>query len=143
LDTTTREVIVHTDIECKDSDMEIAFSPDKEHIAFLSKSLIIIIYNIMHPEKRVSFDPWPGKVVWERKVAFQTCNNLVICTVSWAGSGLLQVWHWQDPTGFECMYSLDFEDSFPLLAPDGLTIIIMPQSFFFNQEIIMPLTFYS
>jgi len=93
LDTTTREVVAHTDIECEDSDMEIAFSPNEEHIAFLSKSFIIIIYDIMHLEKGISFDPWPGKVVRERKVAFQTCNNLVICTVSWAGSGLLQVWH--------------------------------------------------
>jgi len=41
------------------------------------------------------------------------------------------------------MYSLDFKDLFPLLAPDGLTIIIIPQSSFFNQEIIMPLTSYS
>jgi len=143
LDTTTREVIACTDIECEDSDMEIAFSLNEEHIAFLSKSLIIIIYDIMHPEKYISFDPWPGKVVWERKVTFQTCNNLVICTVSWAGSGLLQVWHQQDPTGFKCMYSLNFENSFPLLASNGLTIIIMPQSSFFNQEIIMPLTSYS
>ena len=125
LDTTTKEVIACTDIECKDCDMEIAFSPDEEQVAFWSESLITIC-DIMHPEKCVSFDPWPGKVVRERSVAFQTCNDLVICTVSWAGSGLLQVWHWQDPTGFECTYSLDFEESFPLLAPDGLTVIIVP-----------------
>jgi len=96
----------------------------------------------MHPEKRVSLHPWPGKRVWFWKVAFQTCNDLVICATS-RDSELLQVWHRQDPTGFECTYSLDFEDSFPLLAPDGLTVIIMPQSSLFNQEIIMPLTSYS
>jgi len=128
LDTTTREAVACTDIECEDSDMEIAFSPDEEQVAFLSKSLITIC-DIMHPEKRVSFDPWPGKRVWKRKVAFQTCNDLVIYTVSRAGSGLLQVWHQQDPTGLECTYSLDIgKDQCPFLAPDGLTVVIVPPS---------------
>ena len=118
LDTTTREVVARTDIECEDSDMEIAFSPDEEQVAFSSKSLITIC-DIMHPEKRISFDPLPGKDVWKRNAAFQTCN--VICAISYDDSGLLQVWHRQDPTGFECTYCLDFktdEYSYPLLAPD-------------------------
>ena len=47
-------------------------------------------------------------------VAFQTCNDLV------------QVWHWQDPAGFECTYSLDFGMPNNLyLAPDGLTFVIV------------------
>ena len=104
LDTTTGEVVARTNIEYNSS-MEIALSPDEEQVALLSASLITI-WDIMHPEKRVSFDPWLRKDVWKRKVAFQTCNDLVICTVS-RGNGLLQVWHRQDPAGFECTYSLD------------------------------------
>jgi len=125
LDTTTGKVIACTDIEYED-DMEIAFSPDEEQVAFLSKSLIII-YNIMHPEKRVLFDPWPGKDIRKGRVAFQTCNDLVICAISRGYSGTLQVWHQQDPTGFKCTYSLDFKPdkySYPILAPDGLTAIV-------------------
>ena len=42
---------------------------------------------------------------------------------------LLQVWHQQDPTGFECTYSLDFKVKQAwclLLASDGLTVVIVP-----------------
>jgi len=127
LDTTTGEVIARTDIEYED-DMEIAFSSDEEQVAFLSKSLITI-WDIMHPEKRISFNPWPGKDVWNWKVAFQTCNDLVLCTVSRDFSGLLQVWHRQDPAGFECTYSLDIADCWRIfLAPDGLTVVIVSHS---------------
>jgi len=48
-------------------------------------------------------------------------------------SGLLQIWHRQDPAGLECMYSLDFKVEYEycphsLLAYDGLTVAIVPQS---------------
>ena len=155
LDTTTRKVAAGTDIECiKDNEyrIDIAFSPDEEQVAFSSKSLTTIC-NIMHPEKSVSFDPWPGKGVWKRKVAFRTYNDLVICTISRAGSGLLQVWHRQDLTGFECTYSFSLKkDNLRniCLAPDGLTVIIVPRSpcppFLRDHgtaQIIVPLSSYS
>ena len=125
LDAATGEVIAHTDIKYEDK-MDIAFSPDEDEVAFLSESFITIC-DKMHPEKRVSFVLQPRKDAGSRKVAFQTCDDLVICTMSHGGSGLLQVWHRQDPTNFECSYCLDFqveEYSFPFLAPDGLTVII-------------------
>jgi len=127
LDTTSGEVVVRTDIKYED-DMEIAFSQDEGQVAFVTDSRITIC-DVMHPEKCVSFDPWPGKDVQFWKVAFQTCNNLVICGISDDHSALLQVWHRQDPAGFECSYSLHIKvegSSYPLLAPDGLTIIIAP-----------------
>ena len=127
LDTNTWEVVARTDIECKDR-IDIAFSPDNNRAAFWSKSLLTIC-DIMHPEKRVSFDPWPRKDVWFWDVTFQTCNNLVTCVVFGDDSGLLQVWHRQDTPGFKCTYSLEFNvyrDSDPFLAPDGLTVVIVP-----------------
>jgi len=126
LDTTTGEVTAHTDF---DDVMKIAFSPDEDQVAFSSKSLITIC-DTVHPDNRVSFNPWLGKDVRILEVAFQTCNDLVICAVSRDHSVLLQVWHWQDPAGLKCTYSLDFkvkEAKRLLLAPDGLTIVIVPQ----------------
>ena len=116
---------MRTDIKYED-DMEIAFSQDEGQVAFLSESLITIC-DVMHPEKCVLFDPRPRKHVWNRKIAFRTSNDLVICAILHDDSALLQVWHRQDPAGFECSYSLHIkaeEFSHPLLAPDGLTIII-------------------
>ena len=127
LDTNTWEVVAHTDIEYKDR-IDIAFSPDNNQAAFWSKSLLTIC-DIMHLEKYVSFDPWLRKDVWFWDVTFQTCNNLVTCTIFGDNSGLLQVWHRQDTPGFECTYSLEFNmyrDSDPFLAPDSLTVVIMP-----------------
>jgi len=48
-------------------------------------------------------------------------------------AGLLQIWHRQDPAGFECTYSLDFKveyEDYPHSRPasNGLTVAIMPQS---------------
>ena len=129
LDTNTCEVVARTDVKFEDR-MKIAFSPDDKQAASLSKHLITIC-DMMHPEKRVSFDPWPRKDVWFWRVAFQTCNELVICAVFGDDSGLLQVWHRQDHAGFECTYSLDFKvdrNSCPFLAPDGLTVVIVPYS---------------
>ena len=125
LDTNTGEVVACTDVEYEEG-MRIAFSPDDNQVAILSRSLITIC-DIMHLEKRISFDPWSRKDVWILQVAFQTCNDLVICAFLHNFSGLLQVWHRQDRTGFECTYSLSFEAagiSFPILTPDGLTVII-------------------
>jgi len=124
LDTATGEVVSRTDI---DDDVKIAFSPDEDQVAFLSRSRITIC-DTVHPNNRVSFNPWPSKHVWICEVAFQTCNDLVVCAVSRDDSVLLQVWHRQDPAGFECTYSLDFkleEVWCLLLAPDGLTVVIM------------------
>jgi len=130
LDTNTWEVIAHTDVKCEDG-MSIAFAPDDNQAAILSKSLVTIC-NIMHPEERISFDPWPSKDVRLWSITFQTCNNLVICAVFGDDdSGLLQVWHRQDPPGFKCTCSLDLKvdrNSNPFLAPDGLTVVIMPYS---------------
>jgi len=129
LDTNTWEIVACTDVKFEDG-MNIAFSPDDNQAAFLSKHFITIC-DIMHPEKRVSFDPWPKKDIWYWNVTFQTCNNLVICAIFGDDSGLLQVWHRQDRAGFECTYSLDFKvdrNSFPYLAPDGLTVVIVPLS---------------
>ena len=125
LDTNTWEVVARTDVKYEDR-MEIAFSQDDNQTAISSKSLVTIC-NIMHPEERISFDPWPRKDVWFWRVTFQTCNDLVICAIFGDNSGLLRVWHWQDLAGFECTYSSDFKvdrNSNPFLAPDGLTVII-------------------
>jgi len=94
LDTVTGEVVARTDF---DDDMEIAFSPDEDEAAFLSGSLITI-FDIMRPENRVSFNLLPRKDVLIGKIAFQTCNDLVMCAILCDGSGLLQVWHRQNPT---------------------------------------------
>ena len=61
LNTTTGKVIARTDIKYEDN-MEIAFSPDEEQVALLSRSLITI-WDIMHPEKRVSFNPLDGRSI--------------------------------------------------------------------------------
>ena len=127
LDTTTGEVVSRTDIDKQDyNGMKIAFSPDEDQVAFLSESLITIC-DTVHPNNRVSFNPWPSKDVRNWEVAFQTRNNLVICA-SDDDSALVQVWHQQDPASFECTYSLDIKiekNSYPLPAPDGLTVIIV------------------
>jgi len=127
LDSTTGEVVSRTDIDKQTYDgMRIAFSPNEYQIVLYSRSLITVC-SIMHPDNRVSFNPWPRQDIRIRKVAFQTCNDLVICA-SDDDSALLQVWHWQDPAGFECTYSseIEIEDSRPYLAPDGLTVVIIP-----------------
>ena len=126
LDTTTGEVIARTDF---DDVMEIAFSPDEDQVAFLSRSRITKC-DTVHPNNRVSFKPWLSKYVRFWHVAFQTCNDLVICTVFDDDSASLQVWHRQDPAGFECTYSLEIKVKAAkrlLLAPDGLTVVIVPE----------------
>ena len=127
LNITTGEVV---DIDMYNKPVEdAAFSPDEDQVAVLSNTLITIC-DVMHPEKRISFNFQPRKDVQIGKVAFQTYNDLVICTISHDNeSGLLQVWHRQDPAGFKCSYSSDLdadEFSYPFLAPDGLTVIISP-----------------
>ena len=132
LDTTTGRVVARIKGQHSGQHFtEIAFSPDEEQVAFLTESLVTIC-NIMRPKKRVTFNPWPRENVAFGRVAFQTCNDLVICTISDDDSGLLQVWHRQKKTaGFKCTYSLDFkvrECWYPRLAPDGLTVVIAPSS---------------
>jgi len=124
LSTTTGEVI--SDMNFAD-DMEIAFSPNEDQVAFWSGCRVIIC-DIMHPNNCVSFNPWPRNNIRIWKIAFQTCNDLVICA-SDVDLALLQVWHRQGPAGFECVYSLDLKPKeylHPLLAPDGLTVLIVP-----------------
>ena len=119
-DTATWEVVGSTDVEYKDW-IKVAFSTDDKWIAVLTVDYVTIC-DIMHLEKRLSFDPWPkGRHVW--KAAFQTCNDLVICT--WPEDDipcLLQVWQLKDDS--ECMSSLDIREHWlAFLAPDGLTVI--------------------
>jgi len=109
LDTTTGEVVAHTDFDDNNHSRNITFSLDEDQVAFWSKSLITIC-DIMHPDNHVLFN-WPRKDTWIRKVAFQTCNNLVICALL-GYLLLLQVWHRQDPAGFKCTYSSDFQTRF-------------------------------
>jgi len=118
-DTATWEVVGSTDVEYKDR-IKVAFSADDKRIAVLTDGRV----TISHPENRLSFDPWPkGRHVW--KAAFQTCNDLVICTRSKDEIPcLLQVWQLKDDS--ECTSSLDINTDFMsdiLLAPDGLTAI--------------------
>jgi len=126
LDTNTGEAVAHVDVEYED-EMKIAFSLDDNQAAIMSNSLVTIC-DVMHSEKRVSFKTRLREDVRFWRIAFQTSNDLVICAIFRDGSGLLQVWHRQDPADFECTYSLDFKvttNSVPYLAPDGLTVIIM------------------
>jgi len=125
-DTATWEVAGSMDIE--EGHIEVAFSADDKRIAVLTRNCVTIC-DIMHPENRLSFDPWPkGKLVYERKAAFQTCNHLVICARllddSNEISGLLQVWKLKDHS--ECTSSLHINKySNILLAPNGLTVIFI------------------
>jgi len=125
-DTTTWEVIGRTDIEYE-YHMNIAFSPDDNRVAFWSDS-VITICDIIHLEKnrlslknRLSFKLLQST----RHIAFQTCNDLVMCAKLDNSDGILQVWHL---TGFEFTFSLDIEipkHSRICLAPDGLTVVIV------------------
>jgi len=136
-DTTTWEPVGPRDVGCAS---QVAFSADDKRIAFLSESLITIC-DISNPENRLSLDPCPkGKRVWLREVAFQTCNDLLICTFlkdddSHETSGLLQVWKVKDHS--ECIFSLDINADIPLgiyLAPDGLSVIIYKSYYLWNND---------
>ena len=126
-DTTTWERVGPRDVEDAD---EVAFSADDNWIAIWFKSLVTI-WDINHPENRLSFDPTPkGKSAGTREAAFQTCNDLVICTTledddSHETSVLFQVWKLKDHS--ECIFSLDIKYDIKYssiyLAPDGLTVI--------------------
>ena len=118
--TTTWERVGPRDVEYTD---EVAFSADDSRIAVCSESLVTIC-DIKHPENRLSFDPTPkGKSVRKMQAAFQTCDDLVICTQLESTSGLLQVWKVKDHS--ECTFSLDINMGYLdiYLAPDGLTLI--------------------
>jgi len=122
-DTTTWEPVGPRDVESGPGITEVAFSADDKRIAVLSGSLVTIC-DISNPENRLSFDPWPkGRDVRMKRAAFQTRNDLVICAkLNWT-SWLLQVWKVKDHS--ECTFLLNMDkDSFPCLAPDGLTVII-------------------
>ena len=56
-DTTTWEFVGSTDVEYE-GNIEVAFSADDKRIAVLSRNHVTIC-DIMHPENRLSFDPWP------------------------------------------------------------------------------------
>jgi len=130
-DTATWEVVGSTDVEYKDW-IKVAFSADDKRIA-VSTDDRVTICDIMHPENRLSFDPWPkGRHFW--KAAFQTCNDLVICTRSKDEIPcLLQVWQLKDDS--ECTSSLHinkYSDIF--LAPDGLTVICTPPTLCYSWD---------
>jgi len=75
-DTTIWEVIRRMDTEFG---MKIAFSPDENQVAVLSKSLITV-WDINNPENRLSFNPWPSRRdVRNWQVAFQTSDHVVVC----------------------------------------------------------------
>ena len=98
-DTATWEVVGSTDVEY--DGIEVVFSADDKWIAVLTDDRVTI--TILHPENRLSFNPFPkGRYFRQRKAAFQTCNDLVICALlrdndsSDEFSGLLQVWKLKD-----------------------------------------------
>jgi len=106
-DTATWKVVGSTDVEYK-GHIEVAFSADDKRIAVLTDDRVTIC-DIMHPENRLSFDPFPkGRYVQQQKAAFQTCNDLVMCAKlqdddSDEISGLLQVWKLKDHS--ECIFT--------------------------------------
>jgi len=127
-DTATWELVGSMDVEYED-DVEVAFSADDKRIAVLTDDHVTIC-DIMHPENRLSFDPWPkGRLVYDWEVAFRTCNDLVICAQLRDDdpdgiSGLLQVWKLKDHS--ECTSSLHISINIMsniFLAPNGLTVI--------------------
>jgi len=106
-DTTTRELVGLTDIEYRRG-IEIAFSTDDNRMAVSTGSLVTT-WDIKQSEKCLQFDPRPKGNVRNRKVAFQTHDDLVICTQLEGNdsediSGLLQVWKLKDQS--ECTFSL-------------------------------------
>ena len=79
-DTTTWEVVRRMDTGSR---VEVAFSPDENQVAVLSKSHITLC-DINNPENRLSFNPWPiGGLVRNWEVAFQTSDHVVICAKLW------------------------------------------------------------
>ena len=126
-----------------DSDLSVFFPPrsgsqerDGEHQAPLSK------------QQRVHSDAdeaYPSQNV-SVSLLCAVVNALILCHLPLSNPQhhlqpllpqvllrLLQVWHRQDPAGFECTYSLDFKveyEYYPhsLLAYDGLTVATVPQS---------------
>jgi len=134
-DTTTWELVGPSDIEYKP---EVAFSADDDQIAVFTESLVTI-YDVNHPKNRLSFDPWPkGRRILIKMVAFQPCNDLVICFQtedhdSHEISGLLQVWNVKYHS--ESTFSLDIninKRSSILLAPDGMTVIVTDPVLFYS-----------
>jgi len=87
LDATTGEVTSRMHFV---DDMEIAFSLDKDQVAFMSESFITIHY-IMYQDNGISFDFWLKKDVQIGKVAFKIYNDLVVYTILCDYSGLLLV----------------------------------------------------
>jgi len=125
-DTATWELVGSMDVEYED-DVEVAFSADDKRIAVLKNDRVTIC-DIIPPKNRLSFDPRLEGRRCYGWMAFQTCNDLVICTRSEDHSHeiscLLQVWKLKDHS--ECTSSLDINMNKYLdilLAPDGLTVI--------------------
>ena len=136
-DTTTWEVVGSTDVKYE-YDIKVAFSAADKRVAVLNNDRVTIC-DIMHPENRLSFDPWPkGRRVYKWEAAFQTCNDLVICAKlrdddSDETSGLLQVWKLKDHS--ECTSSLDIninENSSFSLTPDGLTVTFIGPTLYYS-----------
>ena len=121
-DTTTWEIVGYTNIEYE-YDMKIVFSRDDNQVAFLFDSVITVhtMCDVMLLKDNViSLKPWQ----FTGQVAFQICDDLVICAELDNSDGLLQVWRL---TGLQCASSLDIKIpkySRIFLAPDGLTVAI-------------------
>jgi len=99
------------------------------------KVVLTLLWRMVSPEssscKHISSQSRYQKVVvssisvWLLKGFFTSMQRPGnVCLAQWLG--ILQVWHWQDPAGFKCTYSWYYLHS--LLAFDGLTIAIVPQS---------------
>jgi len=122
-DTATWKLVGPRDVELKGY-IGIAFSADDKRIAVLKNDRVTIC-DIIPPKNRLSFDPRLKGRHCYGWMAFQTCNDLVICTLPEDEiSCLLQVWKLKDHS--KCTSSLHinisrFSQIF--LAPDGLTVI--------------------
>jgi len=132
-DTTTWELVGPRDVNYGP---QIAFTADDNRMAVLYRDFVTI-YDMAHLENRFSFDT--GHIyIHNQKVAFPTCNHLVICTQLHRGghrndSGLLQVWKLKG----EIDFTLSLKITRPwlmLLAPDGLTLIIGTSCYSWNHD---------
>jgi len=132
-DTTTWELVEPRDVNYGP---QIAFTADDNRMAVLSGDLVTIC-DMTHSENRFSFNIKPI-YIHNQKVAFPTCNHLVICTQLHReghrnDSGLLQVWKLKGEIDFTLSLEIT-KPSLMLLAPDGLTFIIGTLCYSWNHD---------
>jgi len=120
-DTTTWELVWLGDVG---REYQVAFSADDKRIAVLTNGPITIC-DVMHPDNRLSLHPFKIRHARYGQIAFQTCDDLVICAWTGRNSGLLQVWKLKDHSERTFSLHVNIEKCWPIfLAPDGLTLII-------------------